>query len=102
MCRNRNAVLAMCALAGIAFPAFGQGGIGSGNAVQRVPHPYTAKFQITSEQTLANGTTITRESTELQIRDSEGRTRSENTTPAHEEMPERTIFHINDPVARVD
>jgi hypothetical protein len=92
----------MCALAGFAFPVFGQGGIGSGNAAQRAPHPYTAKFQITSEQTLVNGTTITREATDLQIRDSEGRIRMENTTPAHEEMPERTIFHINDPVARVD
>jgi hypothetical protein len=102
MRRNRNAALAMCVLAGFAFPVFGQGGIGSGNATPRAPHPYTAKFQITSEQTLANGTTITHESTEIQVVDSQGRHLSEIVTPATDLRPERTSFHVFDPVARTN
>ena len=102
MRRNWNAGLAMCALAGFVFPAFGQGTLASGNAVQRAPHPYTAKFQITSEQTLATGTTITHESTEIQVVDSEGRHLSEIVTPATDRMPERSTFHVFDPVARTN
>lgn len=97
-----HGVSAGCVIAGCALSVLGQSGIGPGAAAQRAHQPYTAKFKITTEQTLANGTTITRESTELLVRDSEGRVRSENTTPAYEEMPERTMFHINDPVERVD
>jgi hypothetical protein len=102
MRRNWNAWLAMFALAGFAFPVFGQSTLVSGNAAPHVPHPYTAKFQITSEQTLANGTTITHESTEIQVVDSEGRHLSEIVTPATDRMPERSTFHVFDPVARTN
>jgi hypothetical protein len=100
MRRNRNAVLAMCALAGFAFPVFGQGGIGSGNVAPHVPHPYTAKFRITTEQTLANGTTITHERTEIVVMDSEGRRLTASTFPVSEQIPERTMVNVSDPVAR--
>ena len=46
------------------------GTVGTGSAV--AGRPYTAHFRITSEQTLANGTTITRETTEINARDSQG------------------------------
>ena len=37
------------------------------------PHPYTAEFKTTTVQTLANGTTVTRRSTQVEARDSAGR-----------------------------
>jgi hypothetical protein len=100
MRRNWNAVLAICALAGFVFPVFGQSTLVSGNAAPHVPHPYTAKFQITSKQTLANGTTITRESTEIQVVDSEGRRLTALTTQATERISERSTVRVYDPVAK--
>jgi hypothetical protein len=41
---------------------------------------YTAEFKITTVQTLADGTNITRETKEMRARDSEGRTRLDMTT----------------------
>jgi hypothetical protein len=102
MRRSRNAVLAMYALIGFAFPVFGQNGLGSGNTVPHVPHPYTAKFQITSEQRLANGTTITHESTEIVAVNSEGRRLTVTSIPARDQSPERTVVQVSDPVARTN
>src|SRR5580658_5876419 len=62
--------------------------------------PYTAEFKSTQIQTLANGTTITRESTRVQAMDSQGRTVFVNTSMRqfgdHTPM---TSVHIDDPVA---
>lgn len=55
--------------------AAAQTGMLAGKAnLPRGQEPYTAEFKITTVQTLANGTTITRESTEINARDSAGRT----------------------------
>jgi hypothetical protein len=97
---NTNTLFAVCALAGFALPVFGQSTLMSGNATPRTHHPYTAKFQITTEQTLANGTTIVHERTEIDAMDSEGRRLTATSFPASEQIPERTTFIANDPVAR--
>jgi hypothetical protein len=72
-------------------------GTGAGHARQ----PYTAHFRIVTEQTLANGTMITHESTEIQARDSQGRQFFSTTTPLGGNKAERTTVYINDPVARM-
>jgi hypothetical protein len=46
--------------------------------------------------------TITHESTEIQVVDSEGRHLTEIVTPATDRMPERSTFHVTDPVARTN
>lgn len=66
------------------------------------PHdrpPYTAEFKITSVQTLANGTTVTRESTETEAQDSQGRHMHALTdiTPQLGRAP-GTFVNANDPV----
>jgi len=94
--------LTVCAAAGFVLQASGQipaSGIGTG---QRASQPYTAQFKITSERTLANGTTITHESTELVAVDAEGRRLNVTTTLATGETPERAMYHFNDPVARTN
>src|ERR1700722_594652 len=95
-----NGVRLACAVASFTLPVLGQSAIGSGTTMHRASHPYTAQFKITSEQTLANGTKITRESTEIQAEDSQGRHLTGTTTPATEQVPEHSISHVNDPVAR--
>jgi hypothetical protein len=95
-------ILAGCAVASLALPLLGQSAIGSGSPSQRTIHPYTARFQTISEQTLANGTTITRQSTEIRAVDSEGRRLTITTFPATERSLERTSFHVFDPVARTN
>jgi hypothetical protein len=66
------------------------------------PHdrkPYTAEFKITSVQTLANGTTLTRESTETDEQDSQGRHLHALTelTPQMGQAP-GAFVNANDPV----
>lgn len=66
---------------------------------QRPRPPYTAELKITHVQTLANGTTITNESTELEALDSQGR-RLRSTTyqaPGPGEAA-RTTANVSDPV----
>ena len=73
--------------------------------VRPLPQPYTAEFKTTRVQTLANGTTITRESTRVQAVDSQGRTLSANTSaPQGVDHTPVTSVHIDDPVAgtRID
>ena len=95
-------VLAVCAVVGFALSASGQVTSGVGTGTHHASQPYTAQFKITSVQTLANGTTITRESTELQAEDSQGRHVTVATQPAIGQMPERSIYRVNDPVNRVN
>jgi len=63
---------------------------------------YTAEFKITSEQTLANGTTITRETREMDALDSQGRRLTVTTTAATADRPERSFYRVYDPVARTN
>ena len=100
-----NGVSAACAFAAFALPFIGQsapGSLGSGTAAPRVFQPYTARFKVVSVQTLANGTTITHESTEIQAVDSEGRRLNVTITPASGQMPERSSYRVSDPAARTN
>jgi hypothetical protein len=95
-------VLTVCAVGSLALPGFGQVSVSSLGTGSSARQPYTAQFKITSERTLANGTTITHESTELDAVDVEGRHLTVTTNPATGEMPERTVYHVFDPVARTN
>ena len=63
--------------------------------------PYTAEYKITHVQVLADGTTLTRETTEVKALDSQGR-RMNATTITSEAGDRATITHVMvyDPVAR--
>ena len=93
------AAFAVGSLATVGISQAPVSGIGSGH---RGSQPYTAQFKITSERTLANGTTITRESTELVAVDPEGRRLNVTTTQGTGETPERAMYRLNDPVARTN
>jgi hypothetical protein len=72
-------------------------------AVNRhVETPYSAEYAITSVRTLADGTTITKESTEKIAVDAQGRRMTSNTTHLPEQQNPITFFHIFDPVARTN
>jgi hypothetical protein len=79
-----------------AFPLFGQ----NSPAPTNVPHafqPYTAEFKITNLRTLANGAIITRETTVIEARDSQGRQLQSSTmeTPAEGRLPQ-TLANVHD------
>jgi hypothetical protein len=67
--------LASFAVVALALPAAGQSAAAApGNIVARPQQvPFTAEYKTTRVRTLANGTTITRESTEVRAVDSQGR-----------------------------
>jgi len=77
MRRISSPILAALVLAAAAVPLYAQTGstMARANSIprQHAQQPYTAEFKITTVQTLADGTTITRESTEIEARDSQGR-----------------------------
>jgi hypothetical protein len=82
-----------------ALPAWAQ--LGSGNPAREPSTPYTVEFKITHVQTLASGGTITRESKEVMMRDSEGRTlRTTTQIPDRPDQPEVTFSYLTDPVER--
>jgi hypothetical protein len=60
---------------------------------------YTAEFKTTHVQALADGTTITREFTEVKAADSQGRRMSATTTTSGDRAPETRVI-VYDPVAR--
>jgi hypothetical protein len=62
--------------------------------------PYTAEYTITKIKTLANGTTITEESSEKVAVDAQGRRMSANTMHLPEQQTPVTFYDIFDPVAR--
>ncbi|MGD0913026.1 MAG: hypothetical protein ABR928_14100 [Terracidiphilus sp.] len=67
------------------------------------PHqPYTAEFNTTRVQTLANGTTITTETKELIARDQQLRRLSSITNSPAGDRPAITTVHISDPAAGVE
>ena len=83
MRRQTGRVAAAFLFTVLASPSFGQiekPANPSPNAVARIP-AYTAEFKTVNVQTLANGTTITRETKEVRARDSQGRTLVLTTQP---------------------
>ena len=74
-----------------------------GNSAQVVRLPYTAEYKILSVKTLANGTTITHESTKLIALDSQGRRMtSSKSTPLEADREPVTRVNVSDPVARTN
>jgi hypothetical protein len=61
--------------------------------------PFTAEFKTTRVQTLANGATITTESTSAQARDGQGRYYESNIGNFYAGGTQVTLSHITDPVA---
>ncbi|MGB9236212.1 MAG: hypothetical protein WCC04_17535 [Terriglobales bacterium] len=101
---NISRVWMLVAVAGLALPVAGQvrsrTGTTTATHVTAARTPYTAEYRIVQVQTLANGNTITRESTEVTAVDSQGRRMTSTTTPASENRTPRTEFSVFDPVAR--
>ncbi len=67
--------------------------------VQAAKTPYTAEYKITHVQTLADGTTITRETTEVKALDSQGRRMTATTTSSADREPTTRVM-VYDPVSR--
>jgi hypothetical protein len=64
--------------------------------------PYTAEFKTIHLQTLADGTTITRETKEVMARDSQGRVmRATTQIPAAPDQPATTSVHVDDAIDRL-
>jgi hypothetical protein len=102
----------LAVVAGLALPVLGQG-TGQMRArtstVELANHaaaprlPYTAEYKTTSIKTLADGTTITNEWTEVVATDSAGRHLTSTTTIPHEEgKTPWTVSHVSDPVAHTN
>ena len=93
------AVLALSAAAQVAGSRSKPVTIGSKARARR--QPYTAEYRVTRMKTLAGGTTITHESTEVRASDSEGRVMTSRTDiPESGGQTVRTHFQVVDPVAR--
>src|SRR5579863_4791946 len=90
-------VLIALLLTACAAPVLGQATAAVRTPVQHPP--FTAEFKLTSVQTLADGTTITRETTELQSRDSASRSMTSITDTTSGAHPAVTRVTVNDPVA---
>ena len=99
-------LITLCAMAGCAALLAGQSPVQAGSGKPAVPkrviQPYTAEFKITTEKTLANGTTIRRETTMVEARDAEGRTMSAQQIPSYDGGPGSTAYSVHDPVAGTD
>jgi hypothetical protein len=81
---------------GVTAPGCSENGQ-AGPPIQR--QPYTAELKTTSVQVLANGTTITRESTEIRAVDSQQRTFSSTTgNQFSADQPPFMWANVNDPV----
>lgn len=88
MCRISSRILGAFLFAAIALPLYAgqtarvapRAGSVTGQTVRQ---PYAAEFKVTTVQTLTNGTTITRERTEVLARDSRGRTMHSTTDAAN-------------------
>jgi len=102
LCAAVGSVLSATVLPAPISPAIAQS-LGSGNTnTKQPPQPFTAEFKTTSEQTLANGTKIVREDTELEAVDADGRRLNVTSTQSTPEMPAHTFYHVYDPVARTN
>jgi hypothetical protein len=97
--------LMLVALATLALPAAGQVASGRAGVVPRTHvtaarTPYTAEYKITSIKTLADGSSITRDSTEVVAVDSEGRRMSQMTFTLSKSQKTVTNVNLFDPVAK--
>ena len=99
-------ILTLAAVAGCSLSVAGQvaearsKAVAPANSGSTARLPYTAEFRITHVQTLADGSTITRETTEVYARDSQGRSLNmSSTTPAAEDQMVHSSVNLNDPVA---
>jgi hypothetical protein len=87
----------------------GPGGEGAscseGEPQKQTIEPYTANRKTKRVQTLANGTTITNETTSKEARDSSGRTYRENQVETQlgfaGQAPTYSFFNVSDPVSHV-
>lgn len=100
-------MLMLASVAGLALSAVGQVAgsrtktVATGHPVQVARLPYTAEYKISNRSTLANGATITHDSTEVVALDSEGRRMTARTEiPVSADQTARTHFGVVDPVAR--
>lgn len=81
--------------------AAGASGIPGRSTAQMQRLPYTAEFKTTRVQTLADGSTITHETTEVMARDSEGRTYQLSSNAFQgDDQGRQTSVNIEDPVAK--
>jgi hypothetical protein len=102
---NVCVTLALVAVAGWSLPVSGQDTkpvrqVGTARPSQLVQLPYTAEFKTTRVRTLADGSTITHETTEVLARDSQGRSfQLSSSSPTGDEQTLHTSVNINDPVA---
>ncbi len=72
-----------------------------GNSARAARLPYTAQYKTTQVKTLANGTTISHETTDVVAVDSEGRRMNAyTTTPQSADQTPTTRVTVFDPVAR--
>lgn len=97
----------MAVVAGLALPVLGQsagqvrGRTTNVEMATRAPRlPYTAEYKTTSVKTLADGTTISHESTEVRSVDSQGRQMTALTSVMRE--TQKTVVTVFDPVARTN
>jgi len=94
--------MTLVAVAGLALPAWGQvtsQPARSHASVRAAKAPYTAEYKITHVQTLADGTTITRETTEIKALDSQGRRMTATTITSGVRAPQTHVM-VYDPAAR--
>jgi hypothetical protein len=100
-------VLRILGAAGFALSAWsqvsaGQSGLPSGAAAASVPEPYVAEFKVTTVKTLADGTTLTQQFTQVQAWDAQGRTLTAITSvPASSDETPTTKVRVSDPVTRI-
>lgn len=97
-------VLSILAFVPGSLPSFGQIVTATrGNPTTVARTAYTAEYRITTVQTLADGNTITRESTEVLAVDGQGRRMMATTTvPGSSDQTPRTMVSVFDPVARTN
>lgn len=93
-------VLALVAAAGLALPMFGQNTAPKQEKTKQPIMPYTAEYRDTIVRTLADGATITLESSSALANDSQGRTMSSITEfPGNQDGEQITRVVVIDPVA---
>jgi hypothetical protein len=99
-------LLTLVAVAGLALPVAGQVErnrsvtLSMGNSAHTAQLPYTAEYKITHVKTLADGSTITQESTEVVALDSQGRRMTSTTVSQSADKAPATHVGVHDPVAR--
>ncbi len=100
--------MTLVAVAGLALSASGQvasqparshASVTAETNVRAAKMPYTAEYKITHVQTLADGTTITRETTDVKALDSQGRRMTATTITSGVRAPQTHVV-VYDPVGR--